>query len=52
MSANLTTWSAAPADTQRVSMVVNGNGSVSETWRSGAPVSGVQHFARIYASTP
>ena len=52
MSADLTIWSAAPADTQRVSMLVNGNGSVTETWRSGAPVSGVKHFARIYASTP
>lgn len=52
MSPDLATWSAAPADTQRVSMVVNGNGSVTETWRSGAPVSGVKHFARIYATTP
>ena len=51
MSTDLATWSAAPADTQRVSMVVNGNGTVTETWRSGAPVTGVKHFARIYAST-
>ena len=52
MSPDLTTWSAAPADTQRVSMVVNVDGSITETWRSGAPVTGVKHFARIYSSTP
>ncbi len=52
MSPDLATWSSAPADTQRVSMVVNGNGSVTETWRSGSPANGTQHFARIYASSP
>jgi hypothetical protein len=52
MSPDLTTWSSAPADIQRVSLVVNGNGSVTETWRSAAPVSTTRHFARIFASTP
>lgn len=52
MSADLASWSAAPAATQRVSMVVNGNGTVTETWRTGSPVSGAKHFARIFASTP
>ena len=52
MSTDLTTWSASPTGAQRVSMVVNGDGSVTEVWRSAAPVSGTKYFARIYASTP
>ena len=49
MSTDLDLWLT---DTQRVSMVVNVGGSVTEVWRSAAPVSGVKHFARIYATTP
>ncbi len=52
MSTDLATWGTAPAGAQRVSMVVNGDGSVTEVWRSAAPVSGTKYFARIYASTP
>ncbi len=52
MSPDLATWGSTPADIQRLSLVVNGNGSVTETWRSTAPVSSTKHFARIFASTP